>query len=167
MSADLTPPADAPLPWSIHIENDDTIDLDDGRSEYFGTLKCIEYTVARYLVAAANAYPALVAERDAAIRRAAAAETEADTCRAKAARAEDAQDAWVRHVLQADERIAAAEADTVARIAEWIDDVADSPVGAGTLRDYGLQNHERRVETCRAMLAEMIRAGAWRGKEQA
>lgn len=66
MSADLTPPADAPLPWSIHIENDDTIDLDDGRSEYFGTLKCIEYTIARYLVAAANAAPGLVAERDAA-----------------------------------------------------------------------------------------------------
>lgn len=84
-------------------------------------------------------------ERDAAIRRAAAAETEADTCRAKAARAEDAQDAWVRHVLQADERIAAAEADTVARIADW-------------LERLGYMSPEH---------VALVRAGAWCGKEGA
>lgn len=92
----------------------------------------------------------MAAERDAAIQRAARAEGKLreTTYAALAAREQG-------------------EADTVARIVAWLDDPEGEPISHEMLRGYGLQDYSQRVETCRDMFAEMIKAGAWRGKEQA
>ena len=107
MTTTLTPPADAPLPWALDEDGDviaangEIVDMDD-------------------VLSAANAYPGLVAERDAAIQRA-----------------------------------AKAEADTVARIVQYLRVVAAGFEQGGNAR--------RGFE----YVAREIAAGAWRGKEGA
>jgi hypothetical protein len=53
---------------------------------------------------------------------------------------------------------------TVAGIVAWLDDVEGQPIGAGTLRDFGLQDCANRAEAFRELFAGALRAGAWRGK---
>lgn len=93
---------------------------------------------------------AAIRERDAAIQRAALAEGKLreTTYAALAAREQG-------------------EADTVARIVAWLDDVEGYPIGAGTLRDFGLQDFANRVDAFRELFAGALRCGAWRGKEGA
>ena len=62
------------------------------------------------------------------------------------------------------QRAADMERATVAGIVAWLDDVEGRPIGAGTLRDFGLQDYANRVDAFRELFAGALRAGAWRGK---
>lgn len=106
-----------------------------------------------------------------------AAEVLADGC-GRTARLEQERDAAIARVAAAEGKLRETtyaalaareqgEADTVARIVAWLDDPEGEPISHEMLRGYGLQDYSQRVETCRDMFAEMIKAGAWRGKEQA
>ena len=63
------------------------------------------------------------------------------------------------------QRAADIERATVVGIVAWLDDVEGSPIGDGTLRDFGLQDYANRVDAFRELFAGALRAGAWRGKE--
>lgn len=101
MTDTLTPPADAPLPWTV-LDSDplapaggyvlpDVLDANGIEIACVGTednaivgidrRREAHASIARYLVAAANAYPGLVAERDAAVALATIEHGTAETLR--------------------------------------------------------------------------------------
>jgi hypothetical protein len=95
-----------------------------------------------------------------------------DTLRTRLAAVERDRDNAAKALWSAlGERVAAAqraadiERATVAGIVAWLDDVEGQPIGAGTLRDFGLQDYANRVDAFRELFAGSLRAGAWRGKE--